>query len=357
VSRSFWDDKRVLVTGNTGFKGSWLSLWLTRQGAEVVGLSLPPDTKPSLYEAAALAELVPTHTADVCDERAVSKIVAAARCDVVFHLAAQPLVRASYEAPLRTYATNVMGTANLLEAIRNSSTVRAVVCVTSDKCYDNREWVWPYRETDPLGGYDPYSSSKACAEIVAAAFARSYFSTGESAGIASARSGNVVGGGDWSPDRVVPDLVRAFHDGTTAVIRNPDAVRPWQSVLDALNGYLVLAERLYQDPHAFAEPWNFGPEPSAERKVADLANRLQRAWGNGARWSYQASKSAPHEASTLKLDSSKARARLSWHNVFDIDQTVDRLAHWYTQYYDGAYARDLMESDIVHFTVTLGGSA
>jgi CDP-glucose 4,6-dehydratase len=349
VTPSFWSGKRVLVTGSTGFKGSWLSYWLIRMGAEVTGLALEPATSPNLYGEARLADLFETKIVDVRDAEALAGVASAAKFEIIFHLAAQSLVRASYDRPLETYAVNAMGTANVLDAVRGAGEVRAVLCVTTDKCYENREWVWPYREVDALGGHDPYSSSKACAEIVVAAYARSFFSAPSAPGIATGRAGNVIGGGDWSQDRLVPDLARAFHAGTHAVVRNPESVRPWQSVLDVLHGYVILAERLYAQPGVFGGAWNFGPDPSSEASVASIADRLRDAWGGDVAWAYAHAEGAPHEARLLKLDSSKARALLQWRNLIGVDDVVRSLARWYREFYGGAGARALMDDDLAEF--------
>ena len=294
-SSAFWHDRRVLVTGHTGFKGAWLSLWLSRLGARVTGLALAPETSPSLFTLAGLAERVDSRLGDIRSRAIVDAVVAESRPEVVFHLAAQALVRRSYADPVATYETNVMGTAHVLEAARRADGLRAVVVVTSDKCYENREWWWPYREDDALGGYDPYSSSKGCAELVTAAWRRSYFGGPASpAGVASARAGNVIGGGDWAEDRLVPDCMRAFGTSTPVVIRRPAAVRPWQHVLEPLAGYLLLAERLAEGP-GFAEAWNFGPSVDDARPVSWVVDRLVRFWGGDARWAHDGSEQ-PHEA-------------------------------------------------------------
>jgi CDP-glucose 4,6-dehydratase len=349
LTRAFWKGKRVLVTGSTGFKGSWLSYWLSRMGADVSGFSLAPNTEPSLFASARLSEPFETRIADIRDERSVIETIRSIRPEVIFHLAAQSLVRFSYEQPLQTYAINAMGTAHLLEGARLCDAVRVVVCVTTDKCYDNREWVWPYREVDALGGRDPYASSKACAELIAAAYRSSFFLQSNRPSIATARGGNVIGGGDWAPHRLVPDLVRAFENGTSAIVRNPESVRPWQFVLDALHGYMSLARRMWEDPGNYCEAWNFGPDSWSDRCVALVANALKDAWGRNARWHHQPPSDAPHEASLLKLDSSKARARLGWCDLVPFDDALQRVARWYVGYYGGSDARALMDADIDDF--------
>jgi CDP-glucose 4,6-dehydratase len=321
VSPDFWRGRRVFLTGHTGFKGSWLTLWLRRLGADVTGYALAPETAPSLFETARAGDGIRSILADVRDLEGLRSAMTESRAEVVFHLAAQSLVRESYARPVETYATNVMGTANLLEAVRESKTVQAVVVVTSDKCYENREWVWPYRENEPLGGHDPYSSSKGCAELVAAAYRSSFFPR-----IATARAGNVIGGGDWARDRLVPDLIRAFTIGEPAVLRNPLAIRPWQHVLEPLHGYLLLAERVAQGEHA--EAWNFGPAEQDVRPVQWIADELVRRWGSGARWD-QDRDTHPHEALTLKLDSSKARTQLRWTPRLTLGDALDWIVEWH----------------------------
>ena len=326
---TFWLGRRVLVTGHTGFKGSWLALWLRRLGAEVIGYALPPSTMPSHYELADVGSDMRSIFADVRDAQQMHNAFAEARPEIVFHLAAQSLVRASYEIPRETYEVNVIGTANLLDAVRAWGSVRAVVIVTSDKCYENREWSWGYRESDPLGGHDPYSSSKACAEILTAAYRSSYFSDPQAARIASARAGNVIGGGDWARDRLIPDLVTAFAAGRKPLIRNPHAIRPWQFVLDPLYGYLLLAERLCApDGDSFAEAWNFGPEDRDVRSVGAVVDRVAGLWGDGATVERDA-RQHPHEAQFLKLDSSKARARLGWSSRLDVENALTWTVRWY----------------------------
>lgn len=332
LNRDFWRSKRVLVTGNTGFKGTWLSLWLAKAGAAVFGYSLPPDSEKGLFAATDATTRIETVYEDIRDLDAVSATVARVRPDVIFHLAAQSLVLPSYERPVETYETNVLGTVNLLEAVRRFPTARSVVVVTTDKCYENREWLWGYREVDPLGGRDPYSSSKACAEIVSRAYRESFFQGAGSANVASARAGNVIGGGDWAVDRLVPDLVRAYAAGETAVVRWPRAVRPWQHVLEPLAGYLLLAERLFTSAE-YADAWNFGPLDSDARPVEWVAEEMARAWGDGARWTAANSERA-HEAATLKLDSSQARARLGWATRLDLRAALQ----WTVDFYRAAIA-------------------
>lgn len=333
--RSFYADRRVLVTGHTGFKGSWLSLWLDRLGARVSGFALPPDAgRPSLFEEAALASTVASHLGDLRDLEAVARTVHEEEPELVFHLAARSLVRPSYRDPLDTWSTNIMGTAHLLEAVRHQPSVRAVVVVTSDKCYENREWDLAYREDDCLGGADPYSASKGAQEILAASWRSSFFGPGRSpvVGLATARAGNVVGGGDWAEDRLLPDLVTALAAGRPTLIRNPAAVRPWQHVLEPLSGYLWLGLRLHQRPGEFGAAWNFGPEAAGSTSVGDLADRVVGAWGSGSWHTPEPPpEGAPHEATLLRLDCTKAVTRLGWRPVYDLDRTVEETVGWYRQ--------------------------
>ena len=337
VKTSAWKGRRVLVTGHTGFKGGWLSLWLHQLGAEVTGFSLPAPTKPSLFEQIRLAELVNHIQGDVRDMDAVEAAVNAARPEVVFHLAAQSLVRYSYDNPIETYATNVMGTVHLLDACRRAESVRAIISVTSDKCYENREWVWPYRESDPMGGHDPYSSSKGAAELVISAYRRSFFETG--ARIASVRAGNVIGGGDWATDRLIPDIVRAMISGERPLIRNPDSVRPWQHVMEALSGYLLIAERLLEERREFANAWNFGPSEDDAKPVAWIADRMLEMWGAEG-WDRPAGEQ-PHEAKLLKLDCSKARAALGWRPRLSLEKALEKVVDWHKSVADGDDAREV----------------
>lgn len=338
LNRSFWRGRRVLLTGHTGFKGSWLSLWLDALGAKVTGYALSPPTRPSLFEQANLAASVHSICADIRDFQRVKTAVAESRADVVFHMAAQSVVRRGYEDPIETYSTNVMGTVNVLEALRQLNRPCVVVNVTSDKCYSNREWVWGYRENEPMGGRDPYSSSKGCAELVTSAYRESFFAP-ESldrhrVAIASARAGNAIGGGDWTSDQLIPDLMRAFLAGQPCLIRNPSAIRPWQFVLEPLHGYLMLAERLAEDASRFACGWNFGPVEMDAKPVSWLADELARSWGNSASWSRDAGLH-PREAHFLKLDASKARACLGWRPLLPLDQTLDWIVEWYRAFQTG----------------------
>jgi CDP-glucose 4,6-dehydratase len=328
----FWAGKRVLITGHTGFKGGWLCLWLHRMGAQVLGYALNPPTHPSLFETARVGEAVESVIADVRDPERISGVVARFLPEVVFHLAAQPLVRYSYTNPIETYATNVLGTVHLFEAVRRAGATRVLVNVTSDKCYENREWIWGYREHEAMGGYDPYSSSKGCAELVTSAYRSSFFNPARIAehgtALASVRAGNVIGGGDWAEDRLIPDLVRAILAGQPAVIRRPHAIRPWQHVLEPLHGYLMLAERLWDDGAGFAEGWNFGPGDEESRPVSWIADLVVALWGDGASWRLD-TEQHPHEAHYLRLDSSKARTRLGWRPQWGIEQALRATVEWF----------------------------
>jgi CDP-glucose 4,6-dehydratase len=342
MNPSFWHGRKVLVTGHTGFKGSWLSLWLEQSGAKVIGFALAPPTEPSLFAAARVSEAMVDIRGDIRDAERVRAALAAHRPEIVLHLAAQPLVRQSYAEPVETFAANVMGTVHLLEAVRHTESVRAVVVVTSDKCYENKEWLWGYREDEPMGGHDPYSASKGCAEIVAAAYRRSYFSKDHCVGLATARAGNVIGGGDWARDRVLPDAVRALARGEAFVARRPAAVRPWQHVLEPLCGYLTLAERLHDEPSQYSEAWNFGPSEEDVVPVADLLDRFIKHWGEGS-WRGEPVPSGPHEAQLLRLDSAKAHHRLGWRVALNLDETVAFTADWYRAACRGSAAIDLRE--------------
>ena len=328
--QQFWRARRVLLTGHTGFKGGWLCSWLKSLGAEVTGYALPPATTPSLFEAAKVGDgLRASIMGDIRDLARLKDVFAQAQPEVVLHLAAQPLVRASYIDPVETYSTNVLGTVNVLEAARGTPSVRAIVNVTSDKCYENREWVWGYREHEAMGGHDPYSSSKGCAELVAAAYRRSF-----NLPLASARAGNVIGGGDWSADRLVPDILKALAAGSPVEIRNPSATRPWQHVLEPLRGYLMLAERVFQQPGEFADGWNFGPRDEDCQPVAAVVSAVVGAWGGDASWRAQPG-AHPHEAGYLKLDSSKAHARLGWRSARSLAEGVALTVEWHRAWLAG----------------------
>ena len=339
---SFWKSRRVFVTGHTGFKGSWLSLWLVSLGAEVYGYALKPATHPSMFHAVGLQGQMESFLGDVRDLAALEAAMRRFQPEVVIHMAAQPLVRLSYEQPLETYAVNVMGTAHVLDAVRRTPSVRAVVSVTSDKCYENRERPEPYREDESMGGHDPYSSSKGCAELVTAAYRRSFFhGPAPRTNVASARAGNVIGGGDWAPDRIVPDIIRAFSRHAAVGVRNPHAVRPWQHVLEPLSGYLLLAERLYREDAKYEGGWNFGPSEADAQPVRHLVDEMARLWGDGARWQDQSEANAPHEAHLLRLDSSKARAQLGWCPRWRLDDALARTTEWY-RHYDQVHSADAM---------------
>ncbi|MBD3812301.1 MAG: CDP-glucose 4,6-dehydratase [Betaproteobacteria bacterium] len=334
MTREFWHGKRVFLTGHTGFKGGWLALWLADMGAEVHGYALPSPTEPNIFTVANLRDRLAGSTlADIRDPAALVQAMQVAQPDIVLHLAAQPLVRYSYVAPVETYAVNVMGTVNLLEAVRQTSSVKAVVNVTTDKCYENREWVWPYRENEAMGGFDPYSSSKACSELVTAAYRRSFLDSG-GVHVASARAGNVIGGGDWAHDRLVPDFLRALDSGATLIIRSPLSTRPWQHVLEPLSGYLMLAEKLFTEGQCFAEAWNFGPEETDARPVQWIVEYLC-SQVPGATWQCDASPQ-PHEANMLKLDSSKAKARLGWRPRWSLQTGLGMTLAWHQAWKQGA---------------------
>ena len=327
----FWRGKKVFLTGHTGFKGSWLSLWLQQMGAQVTGYALQPPTNPSLFEVANVAQGMVSIIGDIRDAETLSKAMRDAAPDIVIHMAAQPLVRYSYVNPVETYSTNVMGTVQLLEAVRQTPSVRAVVNVTSDKCYDNKEWVWGYRENEAMGGFDPYSNSKGCAELVTSAYRNSFFNPEKYAdhrvALASGRAGNVIGGGDWADDRLIPDILRAISDNKPVVIRSPHAIRPWQHVLEPLSGYLLLAEKLYTQGVAYAEGWNFGPADEDAKPVQWIVEQLTQQWGEGASWQLDGGEH-PHEAHYLKLDCSKAKMRLDWQPRWHLGHTLEMIVAW-----------------------------
>uniref|UniRef100_Q31EZ2 NAD-dependent epimerase/dehydratase n=1 Tax=Hydrogenovibrio crunogenus (strain DSM 25203 / XCL-2) TaxID=317025 RepID=Q31EZ2_HYDCU len=332
VDPNFWQDKRVYLTGHTGFKGSWLSLWLAEMGAVVKGYALNPPTNPSLFEEANVAEKIDSQIGDIRDFEILKSSMVAFNPDVLIHMAAQPLVRLSYREPLETYDTNVMGTAKVLEAARSCQNLKAIVNVTTDKCYENKEWVWGYREDEPMGGYDPYSSSKGCAELVTSAYRRSFMQE-QGVGLASARAGNVIGGGDWADDRLIPDILRAFEQSKPVVIRNPASTRPWQHVLEPLSGYLVLAQNLYQNPQEFSEGWNFGPYDEDAKPVDWILDQIVTVWPEN-QWQLDEG-NHPHEASYLKLDISKAKTRLGWQPAWRLNQTLERIVSWHRAWLNG----------------------
>ncbi len=332
VNQKFWQGKRVLLTGHTGFKGSWLSLWLQSMGAHVVGYALAPSTTPNLFDVAEIGNNMTSIIGDIRDLEHLRAVFNEHKPEIVFHMAAQALVRYSYTEPVETYSTNVMGTVNLLEAVRSTDSVKTVVNITSDKCYENREWTWGYRENEAMGGYDPYSNSKGCAELVTAGYRNSYFHPEKykehGVALASGRAGNVIGGGDWADDRLIPDIVRAMTQRNSVNIRNPNAIRPWQHVLEPLSGYLLLAQKLYEEGAGYAEGWNFGPNDDDAKPVQWIVERLTNIWGEGAGWVLDGG-DHPHEAHYLKLDCSKAKARLSWQPRWTLAETIEKICVWH----------------------------
>jgi len=349
VNQTFWKNKTVLITGHTGFKGGWLSLWLSQLGANVVGYALAPPSTPSFFVATQLENHLHSIIGDVRDAEFFAKSVKHYQPEIIFHLAAQSLVRPSYQNPIETYATNVMGTVHVLDAARQCDSVRALVNVTTDKCYANREWVWSYRETDTLGGHDPYSNSKACSELVTDAFRSAFFNEKKTLGLASARAGNVIGGGDWSQDRLLPDIISAYYAKQPVVIRYPDAIRPWQHVLEPLSGYLLLAEKLYAEPQRFSQAWNFGPEQNDIKSVRWIVERMRKLMGNDVSWQLSDAVQ-PHEAQLLKLDSAKAKTHLAWYPHWPLEKTLDQTLHWYTAYYGQENVFDLSVKQLQQYS-------
>jgi len=351
--KKFYSGRKVFITGHTGFKGSWLCLWLNILGAEITGYALEPPSRPSLFELCKIDRFVKSLIADIRDGEALKRAMRAVQPEFVIHMAAQPIVRDSYRNPVETYAINLMGTVHLLEAVRNCSTVRAVINVTTDKCYDNREWVWGYRENEPLGGYDPYSNSKACSELVTAAYRNSFFNPKDyhrhRLGLASARAGNVIGGGDWAQDRLVPDCIRSLLKGEKILIRNPQAVRPWQHVLEPLSGYLELSRRLYEDGGRFAEAWNFGPGDEDAKPVEWLVQKICTKWGGNAGYKIDPGEH-PHEASYLKLDCSKAASLLGWRPKWDLERAIDSIMEWVEVYKAKGHLRAACERQIKDYS-------
>lgn len=346
MNPEFWRGKNVFLTGHTGFKGGWLSLWLQSLGAKVTGFALEPSTSPCLFEVAQVGKGMTSIIGDVRDGRILSRALQAAEAEIVVHMAAQPLVRHSYSHPVETYQTNVMGTVNILESVRASTSVKAVVVVTSDKCYENREWAWGYRESEPMGGHDPYSNSKGCAELVTAAYRASFFT--DTVAVATGRAGNVIGGGDWAADRLVPDIIRSVANGQAVRIRNPDAIRPWQHVLEPLNGYLTLAEQLVTNGSKYAEGWNFGPGDDDTQPVNWIVEKLCAAWGDGASWQIDGVK-GPHEAHYLKLDCSKARTYLKWRPAMRLETGIEKIVQWHKAHRSGDNMHDFTMQQIAEY--------
>lgn len=328
VDKNFWQGKKVLITGHTGFKGSWLTTWLKHLGADVVGYSLQPPTEPNNFEVSKVVRNIKSIYGDTRDLLHLTKVVKDTQPEIVFHLAAQPLVRLSYDDPVLTYTTNVIGTINVLEACRATSSVKSIVNVTTDKCYENKEWPYPYREHEPMGGYDPYSSSKGCSELITSAYRRSY-----NMPLASARAGNVIGGGDWATDRIVPDALRAFGENKNVVVRYPEAIRPWQHVLEPLSGYLLLAQKVYNDIK-FADGWNFGPVDEDAKSVREILDYMKEKWGNSVDWIHD-KQDHPHEAHYLKLDISKAKTYLNWTPRWRLNTALDATIEWHKAWLEG----------------------
>lgn len=352
MNAKFWAGKRVLITGHTGFKGSWLSLWLQSLGASVKGMALQPPTTLNMFELANVGAGMESYIVDIRDFNAVEKVVSEVRPEIAIHMAAQSLVRYSYRNPIETYATNVMGTVHLLEALHKVGSVKAVVSVTSDKCYENKEWVWGYREDEPMGGAEPYSNSKGCAELVTSAYRRSFFQD-EGIGLASARAGNVIGGGDWAQDRLIPDILKSFQAGKPVIIRSPNATRPWQHVLEPLSGYLALAEALWNDPDKYAQAWNLGPKEEGSKTVSWIVDYLVDLWGQDASWSLDQAQH-PHEAHFLKLDISKASDALSWTPRWDIQKALDKTVSWHKAWLSCENLREFSLDQISEYSKPTG---
>lgn len=351
VVSDFWSGRKVLITGHTGFKGSWLCLWLEQMGAEVSGFSLPLDESNKMFQLCDVGGCINSVAGDVRNLHQLHETVRKIQPEIVFHMAAQPLVRASYDDPVETYATNIMGTVNVLESVRRHESVKVLVNVTTDKCYENREWVWGYRESDPMGGYDPYSSSKGCSELVTAAYRKSFFSKQGSTAIATARAGNVIGGGDWANDRLIPDILAAFRGGKSVEIRNPNATRPWQHVLEPLSGYLLLAQELYGQNMLARDAWNFGPTEEGVRPVSFLVNFLVANWPGDVSW-HQSTELHPHEATLLKLDISKAQSILNWNPTFTLKKTLETILSWEKALANGLNLKEEALSQINEFIST-----
>lgn len=362
ITPAFWNGKKVFLTGHTGFKGSWLSLWLQSMGAQVKGFSLSPPTQPSLFIEANVGVGMVSHIGDIRDQNDIAKSMLEFNPDILIHMAAQPLVRLSYVEPIETYSTNVMGTVHVLDAARKCTNLRAIVNVTTDKCYENKEWEWGYREDEPMGGFDPYSNSKGCVELVTSAYRQSFFNTKDSAYLASARAGNVIGGGDWAQDRLIPDILKAFEINNSVVVRNPLATRPWQHVLEPLSGYLVLAEKLYLEKcdQSFneqkcnsAEGWNFGPKEEDAQSVEWILNKMVSSWGNEAAWMLDKNPQ-PHEAKYLKLDISKAKFKLNWEPTWRLEDTLGRIVTWHKSWLLNVNMHSVCIKEIEDYMVSMG---
>lgn len=352
---SFWKNKKVFITGHTGFKGSWLSLMLSQLGSDIYGYALQPPTKPSLFEEANIGQLIKSHIGDIRDYNNLLSVLQHVSPDIVIHMAAQPLVRESYKNPIETYSTNVMGTVNLLEAIRHTPSIKAVVNVTTDKCYENQEWIWAYRENEPMGGYDPYSNSKGCSELVTSSFRNSFFNSKEyskhGVAIATARAGNVIGGGDWAEDRLIPDFIRSITKGEKLKIRSPYAIRPWQHVLEPLTAYLILANKLFENGTECAQAWNFGPDDSDAKNVEWITSKICNLWGENA--SYEIDNNPqPHEANYLKLDCSKAKALLGWYPRWDVEKSLSYIVDWNKAFLKGENMREVCNMQIREYLIS-----
>ena len=352
MNRKFWEGKRVLITGHTGFKGSWLSVWLQSKGAHITGYALPPPTNPSLFDVAHVADEMTSVTGDVRDLEHLRAVIGEHHSEIIIHMAAQSLVRYSYTHPVDTYSTNVMGTLNVLEAGRHAENLKVILIITSDKCYENMEWVWGYRENERMGGHDPYSSSKGCAELITSAYRRSYYlkkdNPGSTVAVATARAGNVIGGGDWAQDRLIPDIMKAIMEYRPVIIRYPRAIRPWQHVLEPLRGYLTLTEILWNYGEKFNGAWNFGPDDGDSQPVSWVADNLTKLWGEGARWESD-SAHHPHEATYLRLDCSKAKSLLGWFPVLDLETTLHWIVEWYQAYHQRKDMRQITEEEIIRY--------
>lgn len=348
VNPDFWAGKKVFLTGHTGFKGSWMSIWLSSMGAIVKGYALDPNTTPNLYTVARVDELIESEIADIKNLETLSSSMISFEPDILIHMAAQPLVRFSYNDPVDTFATNVMGTVHVLESARKCTTLKAIVSVTTDKCYENKEWAWGYRENEPMGGHDPYSSSKGCAELVTAAYRSSFFNQSNSPALASARAGNVIGGGDWAVDRLIPDILKAFENKEPVIVRNPNSTRPWQHVLEPLSGYLLLAQNLYLHGSKFAEAWNFGPKDDDCKPVDWILIQMTEKWGNGAEWKLDED-SNPHEAGFLKLDCSKAAMLLNWSPKWNLELSLNKIINWHHDWLSGKDMQQACLQEIISY--------